>query len=112
MILTRFEAPLQEDIGRLDIAMDQSLSVGRGQAAGDLVANPNDVLDLERPDPIELLLQGFPGDVLHDQVRDREIVHGVDVDHVLVADRGGGPRLAEEPLAGRRGRAQGPGDRP
>ena len=46
-------------------------AVGGGQAAGDLPADPEHVRDLQRPGPIELLLQGFSGDVLHDQVGDR-----------------------------------------
>ena len=74
------------------------------------MANPQHFRDRERPDPIELLLQVFPGDVLHDQVGDREVLHGVDVDHIFVADRGGGPRLAEELLAVPRARGQGLAD--
>ena len=43
-----------------------------------------------------------PGDVLHHQVRQAlELLDGVDGDDVLVPDRGGGPGLAREPLAGR-----------
>ena len=62
--------------------------------------------DLERPGPVELLLQGLAGDVLHDQVGDRLLLDGVDADDVLVADGGGGAGLAEEPLARRRGGGQ------
>ena len=80
--------------------------MGRGQAGGDLPADPQHVRQLERPGRVELLLQGSPGDVLHDQVGDRLLLDGVDGDDVLVADGRGRPRLAQEPLAGRRGRGQ------
>ena len=63
-------------------------------------------VQLQRPGRVELLLQRSPGDVLHDQVGDGLVLDGVDGDHILVADGRGRPRLAEEPLAGRRGRGQ------
>ena len=61
---------------------------------------------VERPGLVELLLQGSPGDVLHDQVGVRGVLDGVDRDQVFVTNGGGRPCLAEEPLAGGRGRGQ------
>ena len=55
----------------------------------------------ERARAVELLLQRLAGDVLHHQVGHRlAFLDGVDGDDVVVADGGGRPGLAQEPLAG------------
>ncbi len=59
---------------------------------GDLEADAQHLRHLQRPGRFELLLQGLPGDVLHDQVRDRLVLDGVDGDDVLMADGRGRPR--------------------
>ncbi len=38
---------LQKDVGRLDVAMDQSLGMGRGQARSRLHADPQDLLQVQ-----------------------------------------------------------------
>ena len=74
---------------------------GRSPAAG-LHADPEDLLQLEGAVTVDFLLQRGTMDVLHDQVGEPlDLAHGVDRDDVLVADRGGRPDLAGEPLAGR-----------
>ena len=60
----------------------------------------------ERAGPVELLLQGLAGDVLHDQIGDRLLLDGVDGDDVLMADGGEGAGLAQEALAGGGGGGQ------
>ena len=40
--LDPLDAVLQQDVGRLDVAVDQALGVGRGQAGGDLHADAED----------------------------------------------------------------------
>ena len=53
------------------------------------------------PAAVEPLLQRCAGDVLHHQVgHGAGVLDGVDGDDVVVADGGGGPGLADEPLAG------------
>ena len=47
--LDALHAVLQQDVGRLDVAVDQPLRVRRRQAAGDLEADAQDLLDLQRP---------------------------------------------------------------
>ena len=44
VILTRCDAVLQQDVGRLDVAVDQALGVGRRQPAGDLHADAQHLL--------------------------------------------------------------------
>ena len=100
------DAALQQDVARLDVAVDQPQRVGRGQPPGDLPADPQHLRHLERPGPVELLLQRLAGDELHHQVGNRLLLDRVDVDDVLVPDGGGGAGLAQEALAGRRGGRQ------
>ena len=71
--------------------------------AADLRADAEDLFQLQRPGPVEPLLQRDAGDVLHDQVGQAVgLVHGVDGDDVLVADGGGGAGLARRSAGGRR----------
>ena len=101
--LDPLDAVLQQDVGRLDVAVDQALGVRGGQAGGRLHADPQDLRQRERPVAVEPVLERPAGDVLHDQERQPgRLDHGVDRDDVLVHDRRRGPRLAEEPLAARR----------
>ena len=100
--LDALDAVLQQDVGRLDVAVDQPLRVGRGQALGDLHA---DAQDLRRapsgPLRSSCSCSDAAVDVLHDQVGQAVgLLDGVDGDDVVVADGGGGPGLAHEALAG------------
>ena len=88
---------LQQDIRRLDVAVDQSLRVGRGQSAGGLHADPYDLADRQRAVAVDPLLERPAGDVGHDEVgQSLLLVDGVDGHDVVVADRGRRPRLAGE----------------
>ncbi len=91
----------QEDVARLDIAVDQPNGVRRRQAIRDLLADAQHFLQLERPGLGQLLLQALAGNVLHDHVRDGLFVHRVDGDDVVVADGSPGPGLAHKAPAGR-----------
>ncbi len=91
----------QHDVRRFDVAMDDSLLVGRRQAAGDLHADPQNIHGLERAIQADALHQGAAGDKLHDKewnagvLRDR-----VNRDDVRMIDARRRPRLAKEPFAG------------
>ncbi len=56
------DAVLQEDVGRLDVAVDQPHGVGGSQPSGDLLTDSHDLDRLQRPGAIESLLQRFSGD--------------------------------------------------
>ena len=58
------------------------------------------------PGPVEPLLEGFAGDELHHQVRQRLLLDRVDLHDVLVPHLGRRAGLAQEPLAGGRGGGQ------
>ena len=47
--LDPLDAVLQQDVGRLDVAVDQALGVGGGQAGGGLHADPQDLLQASGP---------------------------------------------------------------
>jgi hypothetical protein len=100
------DAVFEQDVGRLDVAVNQAVLVGRRQAAGDLRADPQHLRHVERPDPVEPLLQGLAGDVFRHQMRERLLLDRVNGDDVLMADRGGGAGFAQEALARRRGGGQ------
>ena len=53
--LDPLDAVLQQDVRRLDVAVDQPLRVGGRQPARDLCADPQDLLHLQRADGVELL---------------------------------------------------------
>ena len=74
--------------------------MGGGQPKGDLPADLEHLRRLQRSGPIEPLLEGFSGDELHHQVRQRLLLDRVHLDDVLVPNLGRGPRLAQEPFAG------------
>ena len=96
----------EQNIGRLDVAMDQVGRMGGRQTGGHLLTDPQDVRDLERPVFIHSLLQRLARDVLHHQIGNRFFFHGVNGDDVLVRHGGGRPGFSQEPLAWRRGRGQ------
>ena len=102
-ILARPRRRLDQDVARLDVAVDQPRGMGRLQRPGDL-GDPRR-RPAGRPDEgaSSQLGERLPGDVLHDQVRqavgrvhDREDDHGV-----IVAELRGELGLADqaEPVA-------------
>ena len=79
-------AALEQDVGRLDVAVDQAGGVGGGQPLGDLPADPQHLRHVERAGAVEPLLERLAGDELHHQVRQRLLLDGVDLHDVLVPD--------------------------
>ncbi len=100
------DAGFQQDIARLDVAVNQAHRMRRGQTGGDLLADAEHVHQHQGTGRVDLLLQRSPGDILHDQIGDGLVLDGVDGDHILVANGRRRPRLAHEALAGHRGRGQ------
>ena len=101
--LDPFDAVLQQDIRRLDVAMDQSLGMRRGQPQRGLHADAKDFLVAQRAIVVDSILKRAAGDTGHHQVR--ETASGVGVDRVdgydvVVNDRRGGLGLAKEPPSG------------
>ena len=66
--LDAFDPVLEEDVGRLDVAVDQTLRMRRRQARRDLHADAQNLGELQRAAGVDLLLQRRAGDILHDQV--------------------------------------------
>jgi hypothetical protein len=97
---------LDEDVGGLDVAVDEPLLVRGRQPLRDLPADAHDLGHVQRPLAVEPGLERLARDELHDQVRQSLIVatHLVDAYDGLVLDPGRGLGLAREPFPGRRGR--------
>ena len=74
----------EQDVARLDVAVDQVTRMGRGQPLGDLPADPQHLGHVERAAPVEFLLERLAGDELHHQVGERLFADLVDLHHVLV----------------------------
>ena len=68
--LAPLPARRQQDIGGLDVTVDQSMLVSRREALGNLPPNAQRLLERERPRTIELLLQRAATQILHDNVGD------------------------------------------
>ena len=101
--LDALDAVFEQDVGRLDVAMDQALLVSGGQAGGDLAADAEDLLQLQRAFAVDFVLERLAVDELHHQVgRLVRVVDGVDRDDVIVMHGRGGRGLAEEALDGGR----------
>ena len=98
--LTRSLGGFEQDVARLDVAMDEPLVVGRSQSLGGLHADPHDFAERQLFLPREPLLQRFAGDQLHDHVGQlaSPTFRPDDSDHVFVGDRGGGPCFAAKTL--------------
>ena len=89
----------EQDVGRLDVPVDQPASVGGGQPAGHLRPDPRDRLHRQPPVAGQQLGERLADDVLQDEEwHPIGLVDGVDGDHVVVGQRGHRPRLAQEPL--------------
>ena len=58
VIFTRcLRSAFEQDVGRLDVAVDQPVRVGGGQPLGDLPADPHDLRHVQRAGAVEPLLQ-------------------------------------------------------
>ncbi len=91
---------VDEDVGRLDVAVDEPGDVRGVEGGGDLAA------DVEHPVGAEAALlaqdrgEVRPGDVLHGDVEQAvDLARVVDRDDVGMRERGGDARLAQEALA-------------
>jgi hypothetical protein len=110
--------PLQPDVGRLDVAVDQPLLVGRRQPLGDFAADAEGVGQRQRPLALQPVLQRLAFEQHHGQEEDTAVLADlVDGDDVVVLDGGGHLRLALEAAArvlvgGQRGPHGLEGDRP
>ena len=101
--LDPLDAVLQQDVRRLDVAMDQALGMRGGQSQRRLHADAQDLLDAQRAVAVDPLLERSAGDAGHDQVGETALgvgVDGVDGDDMVVDDGRGGLGLAGEPPAG------------
>ncbi len=88
-----------EDVRRLDVAVDESTRVRCVQGGCDLPGDRDGLFLRQRP-RCEQLLELGALDVAHGDVQLAGDLAGVvDGDDVRVVDRGGQPRLAQEPLA-------------
>jgi len=96
----RVRTGFDQNVSRLDVAVNQAGAVGGGQPKGDLPAHLEHLRRLQRSGPIEPLLECFSGDELHHQVRQRLLLDRVHLDDVLVPNLGRGPCLAQELFAG------------
>ncbi len=112
----RVAARSDEDVGRLDVTVDDSAAVSGVERVGDLDRDVDRSIDIER-----LLLYDMSQRVALEQLHDDELPPGVlaDVVHgadVRVVEGRGGARLALEPfgrgaIRGQRGRKELDGDR-
>ena len=104
----------EQDVARLDVAVDQVARMGRGQPLGDLPADPQHLGHFERTDPVELLLERLAGDELHRQVGQRLLADLVDLHHVLVPNLRptNGPRAGSVCARGTGSQSAGPSPSP
>ena len=94
-------APLvvDQDVLRLDVAVDHVARVGDAEPARDLDRVGDRLLGVERADPSDPLLQRLALDVLEDDVGVAAVLAGVDHrDDVGVGELGHRPRLLAEAL--------------
>jgi hypothetical protein len=91
--------PVDHDVLRLEVAVDDAEAVGFGQSLADLIGDINGLPRAEPPHHPDHALQVLAADVLHGDVMRAlvfaEVVHPADV---LVRDLPGRPELVAEPL--------------
>lgn len=93
----------EEDVARLEVAVDVAGFVEAAEAAGDLVGDSGDLLDGEAAYGFEAFEEVFAFEELHDEVGDAALDAAIfDVDEVLMADPGRGFGLALKTGEGRR----------
>jgi hypothetical protein len=92
----------EEDVGGLDVAMDQPLRMGRGQPRRSLHPDADNFLYGQRAVVLQMVLQRQAGHVLHDQVWHAvDLIDRVHGNHVVVMYGRGRPGLTLETGAGR-----------
>ncbi len=98
--LYSLDAVLQQDIGRFDITVNQSLGMCGSQPGGGLRTDTENLLQLQWSVTADTLLERLAGDEFHDQIGDTVfVIHAMDRDHVIVADGRGCLTLAAESFA-------------
>ena len=94
--------PVEHQVGRLDVAVDQPGLVGVLQSQGGLADVVGGAEGVHRPSLLDDPVQGAAVDVLHDQEMHPAVpVHVIAADDVGVAELGDGPGLAVEAFQGR-----------
>ena len=89
-----------QDVGGLDVAMNQPAAVGGVERGGELLEQLDCPVRLDRPVLDQHLAQVGAGDVIHHEEQHPLVLAGVvDPDDVRVVQRRGDPHLALEPLA-------------
>ena len=90
----------QEEIGGLDVAMENAGAVRRIERIGDLDAEVDRLMDLDRP-MRQQLAQGLPLEQLHHEVRSALVLADVvDRADIRVVQRGSGACFGAKPLEG------------
>ena len=94
---------VEQDVGRLDVAVDQAGLVGVLQPLGRLADVVGGAIDAQRPEAGDDVLQADAVHVVHDQeVQAAVLVDVVGLDQVGMVQHAGGPGLAVETSQGRR----------
>src|SRR4029453_17071105 len=108
----------EQDVARLDVAVDQAAGVGGVEGPGPLVEDREGSAGVQGALGLKDPAQVGGMDVAHGEIQPASVLAGaVDGDDVGVVDGGGDPHLAEEPgpevrVAGQGGREQLEGHRP
>ena len=96
-----FDAVFEENVRRLHVAVDEPLGMRGREAPRRLQADAEDLAETHRARIADALLERCAPAVGHDEVgKAGELVDTVNGDDVVVDDRRGGLRLAEEALPG------------
>jgi hypothetical protein len=91
---------LEEDVGRLDVAVDQSAGVRGSQPQGDLAAQPEYLVHRQDWLALQPVVQVFPFEQGHGEERHAALFADVvDRNDVIVFNASGGLGLAEEAAA-------------
>ena len=85
-----------QNVVGFDISVDQTLLVCSLKPLGNLSPNTKNLLQLQRTDAVELVLQRLANDSFHHQVGQPSLVYGVDGHDVRMTHRGSGLCLAQE----------------
>ena len=92
----------EQHVGRLDVTVHQPDGMGRVERGRDLGDDAGDARRVQRAEPPEEGPHVSPADIPHGDEQDSAGLAGLeDGDDMRVVNGGGGPRLADEPLAER-----------